>query len=54
MINLNGPKTLVLQPATIARMLDALAKEPYKDVVAAFNEILPQLQEVPNNAPGSE
>lgn len=46
-IHLDGPKTLVLSPQTIALIVDALGDRPYKQTVAAINEIMSQLQPPP-------
>ena len=42
-IQLNGPKTLVLAPNDIALILDSLADKPFKQVSVLMNALTQQL-----------
>lgn len=43
-IKLDSPKTLILQPGTIAYILDLLADQPFKKAQGPIGEIVSQIQ----------
>lgn len=46
-IKLDSPKTLTLQPGTIAYILDVLAEQPFKKSSGPISEIVSQIQARP-------
>lgn len=43
-IKLDSPKTITLQPGTIAYILDVLAEQPFKKSQGPISEIVTQIQ----------
>lgn len=43
-VSIKGPVTITFQPGSIARVLDALAERPFKDVAALIQDIVQQIK----------